>query len=145
MRVTTKGRYALRAMLYLALEKSTKPVSIKTMAGEENISPIFLEQIFTKLKTAGLVKSVRGAKGGFILAKKAGEISVLHILDAVEEGIELTPCCAPAALQTEECLKISACASSRFWLNANQHFNEYFSSFSLQNIIETLGTDSETD
>ena len=93
MRVTTKGRYALRAMINLALNGGEKPLSIKKITEVEDLSPIFLEQIFTKLKKAKLIKSIRGAGGGFLLARPASDISVKDILEAVEEGILLTPCC----------------------------------------------------
>ncbi|RKX80812.1 MAG: AsnC family transcriptional regulator, partial [Spirochaetes bacterium] len=94
MRVTTKGRYALRAMINLAVNGGEKPLSIKKITEVEDLSPIFLEQIFTKLKKYGLIKSIRGAGGGFLLARDASDISVKDILEAVEEGIRMTPCCA---------------------------------------------------
>jgi len=83
MRITTKGRYALRAALALArLSRDGSPVSIKILSEKEGISPEFLEQIFFKLRKAGLILSVRGPGGGFYFARPLAEISLLEILEA---------------------------------------------------------------
>ncbi len=136
MRVTTKGRYALRAMVNMALKESDKPVSIKSICEEEDLSPIFLEQIFTRLKQFGLVRSVRGAGGGFILAKDSDEITVMDILLAVEEGPELTPCCRPETDGTPGCDPKNLCQSKKFWQFANNHFKEFFEGFTLAGIVK---------
>ncbi len=136
MRVTTKGRYALRAMLNLAGGDSLKPVSVKKICEEESLSPIFLEQIFTKLKQFGLVKSIRGAGGGFVLAKDAADITVMDILEAVEEGLLLTPCCFPEEEKAETCVRKERCQNKNFWIDANNHFKEFFEEYSLARIME---------
>ena len=92
MRITTKGRYGLRAVVNLAMSTHTRPVSISTIAGGENVSSEFLEQIFYKLKNAGVIRSVRGPGGGFVLARRPEEITVKDILEAVGEMGGLTPC-----------------------------------------------------
>lgn len=135
MRVTTKGRYALRAMINLAQNTGDKPLSIKSITEVEDLSPIFLEQIFTKLKKYGLIKSIRGAGGGFLLARDAADISVKDILEAVEEGIRLTPCCASESVQAENCDKSANCRATRFWNGANEHLMNYFDSYSLARVI----------
>ena len=137
MRVTTKGRYALRAMISLAINSGEKPVSIKKITEEEDFSPIFLEQIFTKLKKAGLVDSIRGAGGGFFLAKTASEITVKDILEAVEEGIKLTPCCiAPTKDGQDNCAHFNDCRATDFWNTANNYLMEYFNRHTLDSIIK---------
>ncbi len=85
MRITTKGRYGLRAVINLARSNHSRPVSIGSIASEENVSSEFLEQIFFKLKKAGLIRSIRGPGGGFVLNRMPGEISVQDILAAVGE------------------------------------------------------------
>ncbi|MBN1411407.1 MAG: Rrf2 family transcriptional regulator, partial [Spirochaetales bacterium] len=92
MRITTKGRYGLRAVLSLAQTYCNRPVSIKTIAENEELSPEFLEQIFFKLKKAGLINSYRGPGGGFILSKKLSEISIRDIFEAVQETMAPVPC-----------------------------------------------------
>ena len=82
MRITTKGRYGLRAVINLARTNHNRPVSIGSIASEENVSSEFLEQIFFKLKKAGLIRSIRGPGGGFVLNRTPAEISVQDILDA---------------------------------------------------------------
>ncbi|MCG8454022.1 MAG: Rrf2 family transcriptional regulator [Spirochaetales bacterium] len=135
MRVTTKGRYALRAMINLAMNTDEKPLSIKKITEVEDLSPIFLEQIFTKLKKYGLITSVRGAGGGFRLAKEPDQISVRDILEAVEEGIRLTPCCSSETQCAEDCVKSAECRATSFWKGANDHVVKYFEAYNLQRII----------
>ncbi len=135
MRVTTKGRYALRAMINLAQNEGDKPLSIKKITEVEDLSPIFLEQIFTKLKKYGLIQSIRGAGGGFKLSRPADEISVKDILEAVEEGIRLAPCCASETVPAEACVKTQICRARNFWSDANSHIMGYFGEFSLARVI----------
>ena len=92
MRITTKGRYAVRAMVDLALRKTQVPVSIKSISVKQNISRHYLEQLFIRLKKAGLVRSVRGPTGGYILNKTPKEITIGNILSAVESSLPLSYC-----------------------------------------------------
>ncbi len=140
MRVTTKGRYALRAMINLALNTGDKPLSIKKITEVEDLSPIFLEQIFTKLKKYDLIKSIRGAGGGFLLTRDASEINVRDILEAVEEGIRLTPCCASDSIPAEKCVKLADCRATRFWNEANEHVMQYFEGYTLARVIDEYET-----
>ena len=135
MRVTTKGRYALRAMINLAQNDGIKPLSIKKITEVEDLSPIFLEQIFTRLKKFGLIESVRGAGGGFRLSRDPSEINVKDILEAVEEGIRLTPCCSSDSVEADQCDRINDCMATRFWNGANDHVMEYFRNYSLARVI----------
>lgn len=135
MRITTKGRYALRAMIYLSRNNGDKPLSIKRIAETEDLSPIFMEQIFTKLKKFGLIQSVRGAGGGFLLAKDASEINVKDILEAVEEGIRLTPCCSSESVSADDCIRSEECRALDFWNTANEHMMEFFAGYSLEKVI----------
>ena len=136
MRVTTKGRYALRAMINLAINSGDKPLSIKKITEVEDLSPIFLEQIFTKLKKYELIKSIRGAGGGFLLARDASEISIKDILEAVEEGIRMTPCCASESIPAAQCVKLPDCRATNFWNDANEYVMNYFESYTLARVIE---------
>jgi Rrf2 family iron-sulfur cluster assembly transcriptional regulator len=92
MRITTKGRYALRAILQLSQQAENSPVSIRTLSELEDISAEFLEQIFFRLRKAGLIKSTRGPGGGFQLVKTLSEITVADIFQAVGEELHFSPC-----------------------------------------------------
>lgn len=131
MRVTTKGRYALRAITNLAMKGTDRPVPIKTIAAEEEISPEFLEQIFFKLKKSGIISSVRGPGGGFVLEQDPAEISLKNIFDAVGEGLEITPC-----VGDEDCDKKDTCLVHGVWKEASDHIVGYFENLSLQTVID---------
>jgi Rrf2 family transcriptional regulator, iron-sulfur cluster assembly transcription factor len=131
MRVTTKGRYAIRAITNLAMSDSERPVPIKQIAGEEGISPEFLEQIFFKLKKSGIISSVRGPGGGFLLERDPAEVSVKDIFDAVGEGLEITPCTGD-----EECDRQDVCLVHDMWEEASVHIVGYFERLTLKKIME---------
>ncbi len=135
MRITTKGRYALRAMTNLALAASDRPVPIKQIAGEESISPEFLEQIFFKLKKAGIISSVRGPGGGFVLEHTPEEITVKEIFDAVGEGLEITPCTSPDD-PDPYCDRQNECLVHTVWLEASDHIVGYFKNLTLRRVME---------
>lgn len=134
MRLTTKGRYGVRAIINLASAYANRPISIKKIAGEEGISPEFLEQIFFKLKKAGIINSVRGPGGGFVLNKKPNKISVKDILDAVGEGTNPTPCTDPE--EQKRCPRMSECIVSATWGDFNEVINDYLAKLSIKDIIE---------
>jgi Rrf2 family iron-sulfur cluster assembly transcriptional regulator len=92
MRLTTKGRYAVTAMIDIALNRRHGPVSVTEVAERQAISGAYLEQLFSKLKRAGLLESVRGPGGGYELARPVGEVSVAEIIAAVGEGVDATRC-----------------------------------------------------
>lgn len=133
MRITTKGRYALRAVMRLLEKQNGKPVSIREIADDETISPEFLEQIFFKLRKAGLIYSVRGPGGGFNLKKKPSDISVAQIFDAVEEGLELTPCSDPET-KNEECANRKNCDMHKFWERTGLFIKDYFTKITLAEV-----------
>ena len=93
MRLTTKGRYALRSVIFLARRSSEgSPVSIRDIAAEESISADFLEQIFYRLRKKDIVASVRGPGGGFYFSRPLESVSLLDILEAADEGFDFSPC-----------------------------------------------------
>ncbi len=132
MRITTRGRYALRAMANLAVSRTSKPKSIRVIAEEEEISPEFLEQIFFRLKKSGIVASTRGPGGGFRLVVDPAEITVRQIFDAVDEGINLTPCSS----EEQDCDRMDVCLVHDLWREASEHFRSYFDAISLQDIMD---------
>jgi Rrf2 family iron-sulfur cluster assembly transcriptional regulator len=133
MRITTRGRYALRASLALAkLGKEGNPVSINILSQQENISPVFLEQIFFKLRRAGLVSSIRGPGGGFNFARPLDQLTIKQILDAAGEDLNITAC----DRHTENCPRIGACLSHHVWEDLAKIVNNYFSGITLASIVE---------
>ena len=133
MRLTTKGRYGVRAVINLAVAVGNEPISISYIAKKEQLSPEFLEQIFFRLKKAGLIRSVRGPKGGFVLNHKPSEISVKTILDAVGEPLFPAPC---ADHGTKACPQQEGCLISPIWQDFYELMRKYLSAISLKDIVE---------
>jgi Rrf2 family iron-sulfur cluster assembly transcriptional regulator len=133
MRITTRGRYALRACLALArLSKDGSPVSINSLSEEENISSVFLEQIFFKLRKAGIVGSVRGPGGGFCFSKPLESITAKEVLDAAGEDLTVTLC----DKHEEDCDRISGCVSHKIWIEVTGLVNEYLRKITLASMFE---------
>lgn len=130
MRVSTKGRYATRIMIYLAIHGKTNPVRKKAVAKAEGLSADYVEQILTKLKTANLVRSQRGKHGGFVLAKDAADITVNNIIEATEGPITLVDCAS------EKCGRSSYCVSSKIWNEASIAINAIFSKYTLAELAK---------
>lgn len=133
MRMTTKGRYALRAAI--ALAKSTDgvaPVSIKFLSQTEDISPEFLEQIFFKLRKAGLIESVRGPGGGFLFAKPLASITLKDIIEASGEGVELAAC---AMERPDACGRSCTCIAGDIWREMANHLNAFLVGMTMQDMV----------
>jgi Rrf2 family iron-sulfur cluster assembly transcriptional regulator len=136
MRLTTKGRYGVRAVLNLAAQNGDQPVSISQISQEEELSPEFLEQIFFKLKKAGVIRSIRGPKGGFVLNWKPSEVSIKTILDAVGESTNPTPCTNE---DLTPCPRERTCALAPVWNDFNDMIENHLRSISLEDIIANHG------
>ena len=133
MRITTRGRYALRASLALAkIGSDGRPVSISQLSEQEDISPVFLEQIFFKLRKAGLVSSIRGPGGGFNFARPLDQLTVKDILDASGEDIDITLC----DKHSEACTRVGTCLSHYIWHDLTELIHHYFAQMTLASIIE---------
>lgn len=134
MRITTKGRYGLRAVLALASRSTDNaPVSIKTISELEGISAEFLEQIFFRLRKAGLIASVRGPSGGFFFAKSLDAITLKDIIDASGEGVSIAPCICGKAT---DCSRKEDCEAGKIWEEMSTHINTYLQSKSLAEMIK---------
>jgi Rrf2 family iron-sulfur cluster assembly transcriptional regulator len=133
MRVTARGRYALRASLALArIGKDGNPVSINHLAEIENISSVFLEQIFFKLRKVGIVNSIRGPGGGFSFAVPLEELTVRQILEAAGEELNLNAC----DKRGPKCTRIGDCLSHHVWDDLAVLVNNYFSNITLASLID---------
>ena len=134
MRLTTRSSYGVRALINLAIVHATeKPVSLKQISREENISKIFLDQIFNQLKKQNLVKSVRGPKGGYILAKDPSEISVFEIV-SILEGDVFTEKCLSGKTKDKMCTNSGRCASGEVWTEVAQQIKKTLDKFSLRDL-----------
>jgi Rrf2 family iron-sulfur cluster assembly transcriptional regulator len=135
MRITTKGRYALRAILYLVQCSDDKPVSVKTLSEQTCLSPEFLEQIFFRLRKAGIISSTRGPGGGFSFSGDPAKITINDIFCAVDEGYYVTPC-ADEEFTDENCDYRDKCIAKDFWCYTADMFISYFSAVTIQDVID---------
>ena len=134
MKLTTKGRYAVMAMADLALFKDEGPISLTDISIRQNISVAYLEQIFIKLKQVNLVKSVRGAKGGYILDASPEEIKISNIISAVDEEIKTLNCKKDSKKGCNN--RSSKCITHNLWDQLDQHINSFFEKVKLQDLVK---------
>ncbi|AXT47875.1 MULTISPECIES: Fe-S cluster assembly transcriptional regulator IscR [Chromobacterium] len=139
MRLTTKGRFAVTAMLDLALRESGGPVTLAGISERQGISLSYLEQLFGKLRRAELVDSVRGPGGGYTLAKAPIDISVADIITAVDEPVDATQCGG-----RENCRGNQRCMTHDLWTNLNVTIFDYLSKVSLASLVEQQKTKENT-
>ena len=130
MRLTTKGRFAVTAMLDLAINEADKPVTLAGISERQSISLSYLEQLFSRLRRSGLVKSVRGPGGGYRIAKALNEITVSEIISAVDELIDATQCGGH-----ENCRDEGRCMTHDLWSSLNVKILEYLSDVSLADLV----------
>jgi Rrf2 family iron-sulfur cluster assembly transcriptional regulator len=131
MRLTTKGRFAVTAMIDLAMNNHGGPVTLADISERQKISLSYLEQLFGKLRRNGLVSSVRGPGGGYNLAKKQDEVSVADIILAVDEPIDATQCGGK-----ENCRDEQKCLTHDLWADLNNHIFEYLRRVTLADLVE---------
>ena len=134
MKLTTKGRYAVMAMADLALFKGKGPINLTDISLRQNISLAYLEQIFIKLKQKNLVKSVRGAKGGYVLDYPPEEIKISDIISAVDEEIKTLNCKKESKKGCNN--KSSKCITHNLWDQLDQHINSFFEKVKLQDLVK---------
>lgn len=131
MRLTTKGRFAVTAMIDLALRDGNGPVTLAEISARQKISLSYLEQLFGKLRRHQLVESVRGPGGGYCLAKKTADMSVADIILAVDEPIDATQCGGK-----ENCRDEQKCLTHDLWATLNERIFDYLGSVTLRQLVE---------
>ncbi|MEG0376863.1 MAG: Rrf2 family transcriptional regulator [Eubacterium sp.] len=134
MRLSTKGRYGVLAMYELARRYGDGPISIKEIAEKQDFSDSYMEQLFSTLKKAGLIISLRGAKGGYILAREPENISVGEIIRALEGPIELSECVGGREGYT--CRKSAECVTRGLWVEIRDSINNIIDNRSLKDLLE---------
>ena len=130
MRLTTKGRFAVTAMLDLALRGGKNPVTLAGISERQDISLSYLEQLFSRLRRHELVESVRGPGGGYYLARALGEVSVADIIRAVDEPIDATQCGGK-----ENCRDEQRCLTHDLWMGLNAHIYDYLENITLASLV----------
>ena len=138
MRLTTKGRFAVTAMLDLAMRNGNGPVTLAGISDRQKISLSYLEQLFGKLRRRALVESVRGPGGGYCLARTTGEISIAEIIRAVDEPIDTTQCGGLG-----NCLEDHRCMTHELWTGLNQHIYAYLEAVSLADLVKQQRTPTD--
>ena len=130
MKLSTKGRYAVMAMADLGKMDTGKPVALADVAERQEISLSYLEQLFGKLRRAGLVKSVRGPGGGYLLSREAGEIRISDVITAVDEPMEATRCTSTGGCHSDK----ARCLTHDLWQALSYQIHLYLSSVTLADV-----------
>jgi Rrf2 family protein len=136
MKLSSKGQYAVRALIYLSYnsKNNSVPVSLKEIAAGESISLHYLEQIFFTLKKAGIVRSLRGPNGGYLLNEKPSELFIGDIIESVEP-IEITSCISKSKAK-KECGRKSVCLAFDMWNSVSKKITELLNSITIQDVID---------
>ena len=134
MKLSTKGRYGVKAMFDLALYGRDTPLPLKTIAGRQEISEPYLEQLIAALRKAGLVKSVRGARGGYLLARKPNQITVGSIIRTLEGSMAPTDCVSED--RPIDCDKADWCVTRGIWEKIRMSIDNVIDSITLQDMID---------
>ena len=134
MKLTSKGRYAVMALVDLAKFDSFKPVSLRDISLRQGISLDYLEQIFSKLRKKEIVQSVRGIQGGYVLNKKAREIKLTNIFDAVDEKVKTVQCKKESKKGCNG--KATKCVTHNLWDELESHINNFFKEKSLEDLVK---------
>ena len=130
MRLTTKGRYAVTAMLDLALHSDQGPVSLSDISNRQGISLSYLEQLFSKLRKQSLVTSVRGPGGGYRLSRPTDNIFVAQIVDAVNESVDATGCKGRS-----DCQGGNTCLTHHLWCDLSDQIHDFLNKISLEQLV----------
>lgn len=131
MKLSTKGRYGVKAMVELAINYGGTPMSIKTISTKQNISEYYLEQLFSPLRKADFLKSIRGAQGGYILSREPKDITIAEVMYVLEGPIEIADC-----IEGSSCDNIDCCATRLLWEKIKNSIDEVMGSVTLQDIVD---------
>jgi Rrf2 family transcriptional regulator, iron-sulfur cluster assembly transcription factor len=136
MRLTTKGRFAVTAMIDLALRQDNGPVTLSAISQRQEISLSYLEQLFGKLRRHELVESVRGPGGGYTLARRAEDVTVADIIIAVDEPLDATQCGGKENCHSADHEHGMRCMTHDLWATLNAKMVEYLDSVSLKDLVD---------
>lgn len=135
MKLSTKGRYGVKAALDLAIHYGKEHVSIKSIAERQNISEYYLEQLFAQLRKAGIIKSTRGAYGGYSLSRPPDQITAYDIMEVLEGAIEVSDC-----IEDTTCTNIDCCATRLLWVRIKESIDGVLKSTTLADMVDDYNT-----
>jgi Rrf2 family transcriptional regulator, iron-sulfur cluster assembly transcription factor len=136
MKISTQSRYGLRALYDIAYNSTGPSAQVKEISARQSISPRYIEQIFQKLKKAGIIKSMRGPSGGYYLARGPGQISVGDVVRATEGPVELVHCSGTTTRPRTPCERMGGCVVRKMWSGASGALMEYLDSVTLQDLCD---------
>jgi Rrf2 family transcriptional regulator, iron-sulfur cluster assembly transcription factor len=134
MKISTQSRYGLRALFDIAYHSAGLSTQVKDISARQAISPRYIEQIFQKLKKAGIIQSIRGPSGGYYLARKLNEVTVGDIVRATEGNIQLVHCAGPRKSPKTPCERMDQCVVRTVWTEASQRMMTYLDSVTLEDL-----------
>ncbi len=132
MKISTKGRYGLRILLDLALHGSGHPRMIRDIAESQQISEKYISRLIINLRQAGLVRSVRGAGGGYFLARKPESVSILEVIEVMEGPLALIDCVG----RDDKCVRSQDCIAREAWTELNAGIKDVFSGMTIRNVLD---------
>ena len=139
MKLSTKSRYASRLMIRLAMDSSLDPLQLNEISRKENISEKYLSQIVIPLRKAGLIESVRGARGGYKLSKSVKEISLLDVVNAMEGGVEIVHCLKDDKM----CDRTSSCTTYRVWDDVTKAMEKTLARYTLDVLLDMISSSDD--
>jgi Rrf2 family protein len=131
MKLSTKGRYGVKAVFDLAINYKKEHLSIKSIAERRGVSEYYLEQLFAQLRRAGIIKSIRGAYGGYTLSRPPNEITVYEIIEVLEGSIEISDC-----IEETTCNNIDCCPTRLLWVRVKESIDGVLKSTTLQDMVD---------
>jgi Rrf2 family iron-sulfur cluster assembly transcriptional regulator len=132
LRLSTKGQYGVRAMYEIAKASAVGPVTIKEISERQNVSVAYLEQILNTLRKSGIIQSVKGPGGGYVLSRDAGKISIGEILTELEGPVAITSCLDP----TEGCIRVDSCVTHLLWKSLGENIKKFLDDMSLKDLLQ---------
>lgn len=134
MKLSTKGRYGVKAMVDLAIHYSEEPSSIKSISERQNISEYYLEQLFSSLRKSNLIKSIRGAQGGYILNREPKDITIADIMGVLEGPVEISDCIDENS--ENSCSRVDCCATRLLWSKIKASIDQVMKFTTLQDMVD---------
>ena len=131
LRLSTKGQYGVRAMYEIARAGSVGPVTIRQISERQNVSVSYLEQILNTLRKSGIIQSVKGPGGGYVLAREPEKISIGEILRELEGPVAITSCLDPS----EGCIRVDSCVTHLLWKSLGENIEQFLNSMSLKDLL----------
>ena len=141
MKLSTRTRYAVRAMIELAQNEASRPLQLKVIATRQDISIKYLEQLMAVLRSAGLIRSVRGSRGGYVLSRAANQIRLSDILNCLEGPVTTVECVE----DSDRCVRAAECAARQVWMKVQQAIDDVLQSITLQDVVDMAGDGKQMD